>query len=474
MTKNTIATAMLAAIALAACDIPAPRPEHKIELKSPPAKVSAERHKGAFAEGAAISTGAQLKPLDPSPVKTIRLDTTHKIVEIAPGVKFSAWTFGDQVPGPTIRARVGDTIKFSMTNRSDEAVPGIQLVAAPMMHSMDFHAAMVSPQDKYRSIAPGQTIEFEFTLNYPGVFMYHCGTPMILEHIASGMYGALVVEPKNGYPTKVDREYVVIQSEFYAKAPAKGSKTQVYTLDSERLRAAQPTHTVFNGVHNGMVSNPLPAKPGERVRLYVMNVGPSRTSSFHVVGTIFDRVWIEGNPKNEFHGMQTVLLGSSNAAIVEFMVPEEGSYIMVDHHFANASQGAIGLVSTIAKPPRQELEHHNLDASAAPPDAESQQAKLDFESKCFACHSMGHGKKLGPDLAGVTKRRSDDWLARWLKSPEKMLQTDADAKAMLKEYNNIPMPNQNLTDAEVRQYLKYFKWYDAQPAGSVQSSGGGH
>jgi nitrite reductase (NO-forming) len=465
---------VIAAFALAACDIPAPAPGHKIELKSPPAKVSAERHKGAFAEGAALSTGAELKPLDPSPVKTIRLDTTHKIIEIAPGVKFSAWTFGDQVPGPTVRARVGDTIKFSMTNRSDEAVPGIQLVAAPMMHSMDFHAAMVSPQDKYRSIAPGQTIEFEFTLNYPGVFMYHCGTPMILEHIASGMYGALVVEPKEGYPSKADREYVVIQSEFYAKAPAKGAKSQVYTLDSDRLRAAQPTHTVFNGVHNGMVANPLAAKAGERVRLYVMNVGPSKTSSFHVVGTIFDRVWIEGNPKNQFVGMQTVLLGSSNSAIVEFMVPEEGSYIMVDHHFANASQGAIGLVSTIAKPPRQELEHHNLDASAVPPDAESQQGKLDFESKCFACHSMGHGKKLGPDLAGVTKRRSDAWLTNWLKSPEKMLQSDADAKAMLKEYNNIPMPNQNLSDAEIRQYLKYFKWYDAQPAGSVQSSGGGH
>ena len=95
-----------------------------------------------------------------------------------------------------------------------------------MMHSMDFHAAMVSPQDKYRSIAPGQTIEFEFTLNYPGVFMYHCGTPMILEHIASGMYGAVMVEPRGGYPTKVDREYVVIQSEFYAKRdPAQGRRT---------------------------------------------------------------------------------------------------------------------------------------------------------------------------------------------------------------------------------------------------------
>ncbi len=108
--------------------------------------------------GASLNMDAAIKPLDPAPVKEIRLDTTHKIIEIAPGVKFSAWTFGDQVPGPVVRARVGDRIKFTMTNRSDEAVPGVRITAAPMMHSMDFHSAMVSPQDKYRSIAPGQTI----------------------------------------------------------------------------------------------------------------------------------------------------------------------------------------------------------------------------------------------------------------------------------------------------------------------------
>jgi nitrite reductase (NO-forming) len=449
----------------------------KMDLKPAPAKVSTERHKGTFAEGASLSPGAELKPLDPAPVKTVRLDTTHKIIEIAPGVKFSAWTFGDQVPGPTVRARVGDRIKFSMTNRSDEPVPGISLVAAPMMHSMDFHAAMVSPQDKYRSVAPGQTIEFEFTPNYPGVFMYHCGTPMILEHIASGMYGAVIVEPRGGYPTKVDREYIVIQSEFYAKPDPQKRKVEgapLYVLDTDRLRAAQPTHTVFNGVHNGMVKAPLAAKAGERVRIHVLNVGPSKTSSFHIVGTIFDRVWMEGNPDNQFRGMQTVLLGSSNSATVEFMIPEDGSYIMVDHHFANASQGAIGLISTAAKPPAQELEHHNIPASATPTDPDAVTGKLAFESKCLACHSLGQGKKLGPDLAGVTKNANDAWLTRWLKSPEEMLKTDERAKAMLKEYNNIPMPNQSLTDAEIRQFLKYFHWYDAQPAGAVKPAASGH
>ena len=452
--------------------------EHTVVLESPPSKTTEERHKGPFAEGASLNKTAQLAPLDPSPVKTIRLDTTHKIIEIAPGVKFSAWTFGDQVPGPTVRARVGDRIKFVMTNRSDEAAPGVRFTAAPMMHSMDFHAAMVSPQDKYHSIAPGQTIEFEFTLNYPGVFMYHCGTPMILEHIASGMYGAVIVEPKEGYPTKVDREYMIIQSEFYVK-PDPGKRKQdgvpIYVLDSNRLRAAQATYTVFNGVHNGMVKNPLQAKPGERVRLFVLNVGPSKTSSFHVVGTIFDRVWFEGNPKNEFVGMQTVLLGSSNSAIVEFMIPEKGSYIMVDHHFANASQGAIGLIDAGGKSEEADIEHHNIPAQpVTPTDPEAVQGKLQFESKCLACHSLGGGKKLGPDLAGVTKRRSDSWLQRWLKDPEAMLRTDADAKALLKEHNNIPMPNQNLTDAEIRQFLKYFHWLDARPAAAPAEAAHAH
>jgi len=222
---------------------------------------------------------------------------------------------------------------------------------------------------------------------------------------------------------------------------------------------------VFNGSHNKMVKQPLTAKPGERVRLFVLNVGPSNTSSFHVVGTIFDRVWIDGNPDNQMRGMQTVLLGSSNGAIVEFVVPEAGSYIMVDHHFANASQGAIGLIdATGGKAKESEMEHHNLPASATPTDPEAVKGKLAFESKCLACHSLGQGPKLGPDLAGVTRRRTDDWIAKWLTSPEKMLASDDAAKAMLKQFNNIPMPNQNLEPAEIAQFVQYFHWFDAQPA----------
>jgi nitrite reductase (NO-forming) len=438
---------------------------------APPATVTTERHTGPFAQGSALSMEAALKPLDPAPVKEVRLDTTHKIIELAPGVKFSAWTFGDQVPGPVVRARVGDRIRFTMTNRSDETMPGPRLTAAPMMHSMDFHSAMVAPNDKYRSIAPGQTISFEFTANYPGVFMYHCGTPMVLEHIASGMYGMMIVEPKAGYPTKVDREYAVVQSEFYTRPDPDKRKVDgqpLHLLDLARVRSKAPTYTVFNGRYNGMVENPLPAKPGERVRLFVMNVGPSNTSSFHVVGTIFDRVWIDGNPDNQFRGMQTVLLGSSSGAIVEFFVPEAGNYAMVDHHFANASQGAVGVIAAGAAP-GSDSEHHNIPSTGAPTDPAAQRAKLAFESKCLACHTIAGGDRLGPDLFGVTKRRDVAWLARWLKAPEQMLQSDPVVKEMLDKYK-VPMPNQGLSDAEVKDYVAYFKWADAnvQPQGTRQ------
>jgi len=210
---------------------------------------------------------------------------------------------------------------------------------------------------------------------------------------------------------------------------------------------------------------------GERPLRVLGRAGPSVRASRLGRGTIFDRVWIEGNPDNQFRGMQTVLLGSSNSATVEFMIPEAGSYIIVDHHFANASQGAIGLISTDAKPESKDLEHHNIPASAAPSDPDTVQGKLNFESKCLACHSVGEGRKLGPDVAGVTKRRSGVWLARWLKAPEKMLEADADAKAMLKEFNNLPMPNQSLSDVEIQQYIKYLHWIDTQPAGAVKASG---
>ena len=291
---------------------------------------------------------------------------------------------------------------------------------------------------------------------------------MILEHIASGMYGMLIVEPRDGYPTHVDREYAIVQSEFYPRLdPLKRTVDgkPLYVLDTDKVRTKASTYTVFNGVYNGMVDHPLPAKPGERVRLYVLNVGPSNTSSFHVVGTILDRVWIDGNPDNQFRGMQTVLLPSSGSAIVEFKIPESGKYVMVDHHFANASQGAIGVIDATGGTPElpsEPLEHHNIPATASPTDPEALQGKMMFDTRCLACHSIGAGPKVGPDLLGVTERRNEKWITSWLHSPETMLAHDDTAKALLERFK-LPMPNQNLTDADIGRLLKYFRWAGKNP-----------
>lgn len=309
-------------------------------LGAPAAVVTQDYNHGAAAQGDALTPLPHLKPAPAGRVHHIRLDVTNKLVEIAPGKKLEAWTFGDSVPGPTVHIRQGDKVVFTMTNRSKEAAN----ISPPLPHSIDFHAAQVNPMDKYRSIAPGESLSFEWTANYPGVFMYHCGTPMLLHHMCMGMYGAVVVDPANGWPNKVDREYVLVQSEFYTK-PIDAKHPDLLTTDLEKAMAKQPDYVAFNGQAFQYQANPLPAKPGERVRLYVLNAGPSDTSSFHVVGTIMDTVYLDGNPANVLRGMQTVLLGSSGAAVVELTLPEAGEYPIVDHEFADASKGAIAVLN---------------------------------------------------------------------------------------------------------------------------------
>lgn len=286
--------------------------------------------------GPALSMAPEVSPVPNSRVHEVRIDATHSQVEVTDGVKFTAWTFGGTLPGPVLHVRQGDRVIFTMTNRSDQTVA----LSPPMPHSIDFHAAMVDPADKYQQVIPGGTIKFEWVANYPGVYMYHCGTPAILQHMIYGMVGMAIVDPKDGYPTKVDREYALVQSELYLTKMKDGT----YLVDMEAARQKRPTYVTFNGKPAQYVNNPLSAKPGERVRLYVLNSGPNGTSSFHVVGTLFDRVWMDGSPQNEMRGMQTVLLGASNGAIVEFVIPEAGTYTFVDHEFADVELGAVGQI----------------------------------------------------------------------------------------------------------------------------------
>jgi len=303
---------------------------------SPESKISSESYSGAYATGEATSQAPEVKPAPQGKVHKVRLDITHKEIEIADGVKVIAWTFGNTVPGPVVHVKEGDKVEFMMTNRTLETAQ----ISPPMPHSIDFHAAMVNPKDKYRTITPGQTLQFDWYANYPGAFMYHCGTPMILHHMLAGMYGMTIVDPKNGYGTKVDREYAIVQSEFYVQKMSDGH----YEMDVEAGRQKKTSYVTFNGVAAQYVKNPLVAKAGERVRFYVLNIGPNDTSSFHVVGTLFDKAWLDGNPNNLFRGLQTMLLGASNGAVVEFAIPEKGTYIMVDHEFADVEHGAVGLI----------------------------------------------------------------------------------------------------------------------------------
>jgi nitrite reductase (NO-forming) len=218
----------------------------------------------------------------------------------------------------------------------------------PMPHSMDFHAGTVAKDDKWRTIAPGQSIKFDWVANYPGSYIYHCGTPSVLMHTAMGQHGVVVVSPKDGYDTgyEVDKEYVVVQSEYYLK---KGPG-DLYQYDYEGAQNRNPSHVVFNGHQTILHDQPLKANAGDRIRLHVSNNGPSGTSSFHVIGGIFDRVWLEGHPFNEMRGMQTVLLGASSSATIDMIVPEEGKYILIDHEFADAEKGATG---TLKAGPRE-------------------------------------------------------------------------------------------------------------------------
>lgn len=306
---------------------------------APNAKVSAtpnsiEENKGPLALGPDVPKIQEGDTVD------VKFDVRHQLFPISGTVSFTAWTFGGSVPGPVLRVRVGQTIRFSMTDRSNDTMHNMsmQMNMMPMQHSIDFHSAMVNPEDKYRSIQPGETIQFMWTANYPGVFMYHCGTPMVLLHMIYGMVGMVIVEPKEGYPGTVDHEFALVQNEYYLK-----KEGDLYIPDTALALKKQPTFVAFNGKVGQYVVHPLKVKAGERIRVYLLNAGPNNATNFHVIGTILDKVWLDGNPKNELNGMQSVYLGPASGAVLEFVMPEKGSYTFVDHSFADATLGAIGI-----------------------------------------------------------------------------------------------------------------------------------
>lgn len=264
--------------------------------------------------------------------KEFRIPMTHRTIEIAPGVLYDGWTFGNTVPGPVIRVNEGDLVKVTLVNESD------------MAHSIDFHSARIPMNVAFKSIAPGEELAFEFVANDPGTYMVHCGTPPVLMHIMQGMYLPIVVDPKGGWGTEVDREFVLTQSEFYALRPEHGNHGPDWNAALEK----RATYVVFNGRSNQYQAAPLEVNVGDRVRFFVMNAGPSLRSDFHIVGAIFDRVYPDGNPRNVLESVQTYTVPAGGGAVFETEFKQgasgEGVYAFVTHAFADASKGAVGLI----------------------------------------------------------------------------------------------------------------------------------
>lgn len=342
MKRQTLAAIIASVFALAACGQQAA--EKPAET---PAAASAEAPAAASSEQAADTPSSELPVIDavvthapevppaidrdhPAKVR-VKMETVEKTMTMADGVQYHYWTFNGDVPGQMIRVREGDTVEVEFSNHPTSTVP----------HNVDFHAATGQGGGAEATFtAPGHTSKFSFKALQAGLYIYHCAVAPVGMHIANGMYGLILVEPKEGLP-KVDKEFYVVQGDFYTKGKYGAQGLQAFDMD--KAVAEEPEYVVFNG-HVGSIAgdNALKAKAGETVRMYVGNGGPNLVSSFHVIGEIFDKVYVEGG-KLINENVQSTVIPAGGAAIVEFKVDIPGSYTLVDHSIFRAfNKGALG------------------------------------------------------------------------------------------------------------------------------------
>jgi nitrite reductase (NO-forming) len=276
-----------------------------------------------------VAYDAKLPAVPAGNLVKVNMTLKDMTVEIAPGVKYNTWAFdGHGAPGPIIHVREGQTVEMTMKN------------GGTIPHSIDFHAARIAPDLAFRDAAPGESFTFRFKASDPGVFMYHCGTKPVLAHIANGMYGAIIVDPAKPLP-KADNEYVLVGSEWYLN---NDGLTEPASLSMEKARAMMPDWTTFNDYANQYVTHPLTADPGETTRFYVVAAGPTLDINFHVVGTIFDRAWVNSDMTQFQRGVQTVGVPSGGGAVFDVKVDDEGTYPIVSHAFAHVDLGQVGLL----------------------------------------------------------------------------------------------------------------------------------
>ena len=261
-------------------------------------------------------------------VAHVQLSIGDHVVSIAPGIHYQAWTFGTTAPGPVIHVRVGQRVDVTLTNKGS------------MPHSIDFHAAQIAPNVAFSDIAPGESKKFSWVASVPGAYMYHCGTAPAFEHIANGMYGAIIVEPKNMPPAQ--KEYVLVSSEWYLSSPG---TAQAAGLDVTKAEQMTPDWVTFNGYAAQYKTHPLTANPGDTVRFWVVDAGPSLNTEFHVVGTILKRAWINADMVDApQHDIQTAVVPAGGGGVFDVTIPNAGIYPFVSHSFASVMLGEVGLL----------------------------------------------------------------------------------------------------------------------------------
>ena len=403
----------------------------------------------------------------------VHLEVKEITKRLADGVDYTFWTFGDSVPGKFIRIREGDEVEFHLANAPDSKMP----------HNIDLHAVSGPGGGAAASfVAPGHESQFTFRALNPGLYVYHCATAPVGMHIANGMYGLILVEPANGLP-KVDKEFYVMQGEFYTAG--KFGETGLQVFDMEKAVDERPAYVVFNGAVGSLTdSNALTARVGEKIRFFVGNGGPNLVSSFHVIGNIFDTVYEEGGTTLA-HNVQTTLIPAGGAAIVEFQPKVPGTYTFLDHSILRAfNKGCIGQLKVtgeanaaifsgnqgdkIFTDTKTNSVNPNVAAATPAPEVKSVSANVPAAAKtqmdlgkavysqtCFVCHqSNGQGvPNQIPPLAG------SDFLAQENAELIRTVLQGRQGEVVVngKKFNGIMVPQANLSDEQIAGVLTFVR-----------------
>ena len=412
-------------------------------------------------EEAVLTSAPQVPPpitrRHPARVK-VDVEVVEKVMRLSDGVEYIMWGFGGTVPGPFIRVREGDTVEFHLHNHPSSKLP----------HNIDLHAVTGPGGGAASSFtAPGHSSTFSFEVLNPGLFVYHCATAPVGMHIANGMYGLILVEPKEGLP-EVDREYYVMQSEFYTTGGYGEEGLQPFSM--EKALREDADYVVFNGSVGSMVGdNALRADIGETVRLFIGNGGPNLVSSFHVIGEIFDSVYVEGGTTVN-KNVQTTMVPAGGSTIAEFRVEVPGTFILVDHSIFRAfNKGAIGMLKvegeenlsiysgkqedTVYQPEGQvSTATPDSTAPALTPQQRLSEGERIFNQSCFACHQAN-----GQGLAGIFPplAQSDYLLADVDRAIRGIIEGQKGEMVVNgKTYNQI-MPPQALSNDEIASVVSF-------------------